>query len=496
MPKAKIFFIKNNEQVPFSQFLKNEKMSRGITWREMDKLCGTNRMNAYVLPSKNRAPNNPTKKAFERIVKSLGYSLQDFQYESLIIRHNHIKRNNIEDDLRYIGDKLLQLNKENLGRGKRPQKFSTPAIKKFLGERFYQIHGKGFVNTKKLYEQLKSLDSKYSSIELQHQVQPKRIHTRYLDDSEKDFIETSILKHINLKGLTNFGRLPSGTFTEIAKELNEFLLDSEKSPRTDKSVQYHIDKIWRNKKKMIKLKSGSPLSTEEKTKQLLEEKLEEIQEDTKSKPELNELSSAVIDNEQRLLRKRRSFEYAPIGHVNMIMFLMNPDNYTRFISRDIILFDVDFPFGEVDEKLFSVYKEELANLKLQSKKYPDDADVINFVDSWLRCDMIFRKQGGGFVVIEVKQCAIDKPNGFKNATKACQQLSAYTAVILDNILRHNLDNASKPNYKVVKESVEGYLVAYEMEKSIENHLNRAGNKRPVIIPKEIVNDYINKLQIQ
>jgi len=177
----------------------------------------------------------------------------------------------------------------------------------------------------------------------------------------------------------------------------------------------------------------------------------------------------------------------------LILFLIEPDNYSEFISKDVSLFAIDFNESEVDEILKEEYKEKMELLKTRREELSDEAEVIEFIDGWLRCDMIFTRKGGGFVVVEVKQSAVNRPSGFKNATKACQQLAAYTAVILDNILRHNIDNINSREYRPIKESVEGYLVAYEMDTSIVNHLDRAGSKRPVIIPKQIVDTYITEL---
>ena len=240
-------------------------------------------------------------------------------------------------------------------------------------------------------------------------------------------------------------------------------------------------------------KRGSPSISVGITDQILVEQIEELVERQRKTPDTKLISNVLIEKDEDNRRRDLYRRYSDEGHTNLVIFLMEPDNYSECISKDISLFAIDFLEGEVDEVLKEKYKEKMVLLKSCQEELPDETGVIDFINSWLRCDMIFRRNGGGFVIVEVKQHAIDRPNGFQNATKACQQLSAYCAVVLDNILRHNIYNINTTEYRPIKESVEGYLVAHEMDKSIENYLNRAGNRRPIKIPKRQVDAYIAEL---
>ena len=106
-------------------------------------------------------------------------------------------------------------------------------------------------------------------------------------------------------------------------------------------------------------------------------------------------------------------------------------------------------------------------------------ELSGFVGGRLRCDMLFEKFGGGFTVVEIKQNAIDDAK-FLNGTKACQQLAAYSAVVLDNLQRYNYLNASIEDYEPYNETVDSVLAAYQI---FVNHLKKASNKTPVIIDK-------------
>ena len=73
------FFIKNNQRIPFSQFLRDEKKSRGCSWKELDKICGVNRINSYVLAETKSEPNRPPHDKFLQMIQALGYSENDFE---------------------------------------------------------------------------------------------------------------------------------------------------------------------------------------------------------------------------------------------------------------------------------------------------------------------------------------------------------------------------------------------------------------------------------
>jgi len=491
--KTAQFFIKNNQRIPFPQFLRDEKESLGCSWRELDEICGVNKTSAYALAQTKGEPNRPPHDKFLQIIHALGYSENDFEVKIEISskqRAPALSKEEYEDKLRILGDRILRITQDISKGGANPQKLSVPIIKDICGDSFYHKYAKGFPNRQKLYQDLLALDSRFSSIELQYQPQ-HRMSIRNLEDFEKDIIETSLLNYT--VGTQSSERLPRRTIQYVLNELNTELKKRGVPTRTHASVNWYIQRIRRDYHKPDTHKRGSPISSVGINDQILVEQIEEIVERQQKTPYKKLISNVLIEKDIDNRKRDLYRTYSDEGHTNLILFLMEPDNYSEFISKDVSLFAIDFNESEVDEILKEEYKEKMELLKTRREELSDEAEVIEFIDGWLRCDMIFTRKGGGFVVVEVKQSAVNRPNGFKNATKACQQLAAYTAVILDNILRHNIDNINSTEYRPIKESVEGYLVAYEMDTSIVNHLNRAGSKRPVIIPKQVVDTYITEL---
>jgi len=104
--------------------------------------------------------------------------------------------------------------------------------------------------------------------------------------------------------------------------------------------------------------------------------------------------------------------------------------------------------------------------------------------NWLRCDMLFRKDDGGYAIAEVKQAATGT-----NAEKGRQQVAGYAAVVLDNIMRRNTEVIARGEGELIRESVEGYLVANEIDEATARHLARLNNRRAVVISREDVDDF-------
>jgi len=485
------YFIKNYQNTPFNQFLKKEKEKHGCSWKSLDEICGVNRVYAYVMAMTNGVPNRPPHDKFLKIIHALGYEESDFTINTRISWGRGLKKYPIreyKEHLRILGENILEITQ----RSTHPQKLSVPIIKEACGDTFYQKYGRRYSDRQKLHQELIKLDPKFSVIELQHQEQ-HRTGIRNLEKFEEDIIETSLLNYLGKYGQPSHKRLPNNTIPYVLDEINNERKKKGLPPRTHASIVGHINKIWSDYHKRYTHSRGSPAISAGLTDQILVERIEEIVERQRKTPDTTLITDVLfeedIDNRKRELYRRYSDE----GHTKLILFLMEPENYLEFISKDVELFAIDFNESEVDESLKEEYKGKMELLKTRREELPDESEVIEFIDSWLRCDVIFTRKGGGFVVIEVKQSAVNVKNGFKNGTKACQQLAAYTAVILDNILRHNIENINAADYRPIKESVEGILVAYNMDRPIVNHLNRTGNKRPVIIPKQRVDDFVNKL---
>ncbi len=490
MPNTKVYFVRDGQRLPFSAFLIREKQARKLTWKALGELCETPRISAYFYGMSDGLPNNPPHDKLRHIIHSLRYSEDDFEISGTLGRTEPLNPEEYTKLLRRLGDVILEQNRKNQASGRRPQKLSTSAVRHFVGDRFYHWYGHSYESMQKLHADLQILDPKYKGIELQHIEMSARAAPRRLQKFEEDIIETSLLEYLSTTGATPSDRLPKGTLIFVADALNKELEARRLPTRSVSSLSYHANRVWKNQTKRITLSRGSPTGSRERSTQQLDSEIDKLEEAISTEPELQNLAESIVDTDNTQKNRSNFYRYASVGHNNLVLFLMDLDNYKEHLGQELSLFAVDFPTSDVAEDLLTEFKERISLLEAESKEYPDEVEVVDFVAGWLRCDMIFRKRGGGFVVVEVKQYAIDKPDGFKNGTKACQQLSGYCAILLDNIIRHNLDNIAQPDYSPLKESVEGYLVAYEIDRYFLKHLNRAGNRRPIVVSKEEVNAYL------
>jgi len=487
------YFIGNGKKTPFYQFLINEKEKRQCSWKKLSEICGVNKLEAYVMANTKGEPNRPPHEKFLKIIHALEYPESSFKVELKVFRgqgENKFPKRSYPKSLKILGEGILQITQKST----HPQKLSVPIIKLMCGNSFYLKHAKTPLKRQKLHQDLIELEPKFKEIELQHQEQ-RRIGVRPIEKFEEEIIETSLLNYVERNGQFSNERLPHGTYSYVLNELNSMLQKAGIPQRTHSSIAWYINKYWKSSSIKHAFVRGSPITSPDIIEKIFEERIEEIDEIQHKTPKKAYISKVLlekdIDNHKRELYRN----YSHIGHTNLVLFLMEPKNYLEHISKDIELFDIDFNENESDDEIKEYYKEKIELLKTRKEELPDELGVIEFIDSWLRCDIIFTRNGGGFVIVEIKQYAQDKKT-FKNGTKACQQLVAYSAVILDNILRHNIANTSTSTYTPIKEYVEGCLVAYDIEKSIMNHLNRSSNKRPIIIPKQIVDDYIIQLHLQ
>ena len=487
--KIKIHFIKEGDKIPFHDFLKREKERRGVSEKKLGEICDVKGMHAYMHKMGDGVPNSPTVEKFEKIIGALGYPVSDFETNELIHSNPVRSSKDYETMLTAVGDKLLRINEKRKSQGLRPQHLSSTAIRKILGRnsKEYAWYGSTLKAREQLLNDLHDRDPKYKTIRLQHQDQSKRGRPQKLQKDESELIINRLLK---LAGTAeSVDQLPRGIYADVQKQLA-----SIGQRRSEASVRYHVSKIWYNRKKPAEFLLGSPTSSDSRAKEILDEKIENLRERSKES-KTRHLATAIIPEDRDNRRRGIYLKYSSRGHNNLVIFLTDPKNYQKYIGAEVSLFDVDFHVDPVDEALLERFKERFARLRAEQKAFPDEAEVIDFEQSWLRCDMIFRKSHGGFVVIEVKQNAIDRPRStFKNGTKACQQLSGYCAIILDNIIRHNLDNINTENYKPIKESVDGYIAAYEISPYFQKHLSRAGGRNPVVVPRQVVEEYIGQLE--
>src|SRR4030042_2209829 len=242
---TKISFIKNNQDIPFHQFLRNEKENRGCTWKRLDKICGVNGLQTYTNANTKGAPNRPPHDKFLKIIYSLGYIENDFKYDAGLSRRHSWERHakiDYQDNLRILGDGILSITEDST----KPQKLSSNIIKEFCGDSFYQKYAKRYSDRQNLHQQLITLDPKFSVIELQHQEQ-HRTGIRNLKEFEKDIIETSLLDYIEQTGPRLSERLPYKTYQYVRDKLNKELKKRGLPPRTHYSVVWHTDRIWRDR---------------------------------------------------------------------------------------------------------------------------------------------------------------------------------------------------------------------------------------------------------
>jgi hypothetical protein len=489
------YFIKDGQRIPFSQFLISEKEKRQCNWKNLSEKCGVNKIEAYVMANTKGEPNRPPSDKFLTIIHALGYSENDFEISLKITRGrgtNKYPSRTYQENLILLGEGLLKENQEYTEKGLRLQMISSTSIKRYCTPTFYATYANTYPKREKLYRNLIALNPKFDVIKLQHQTQ-NRTSIRPLEPFENEFITNYLLEHIDYIDERAYERLPHEALLFVFDTINKERKSRNLSDRTLESVRWHVYRLRKNYHKPDMPKRGSPASRAEITKIILKKRIENLDKKQKKvarkalKPEI------LVEKDPENHRRNTFFKYASEAHDNLVLFLTEPNNYHAYISKDIELFTVDFNEKAVDEVVKVKFKEKIELVKIRHIESPDEAEVTDFVEQWLRCDIIFTRQGGGFVVVEVKPNATNKKNGYDNGTKACQQLAAYAAVILDNITRYNIDHINTVNYIPIKEHIEGCLIAYDIDKVVFNHLNRASNKRPIIIPKEKVDEYIVQL---
>jgi hypothetical protein len=501
MSAKDIYFLqKSGNKITFREFLIREKISGRYSAKALSAKCGVNNIDPYWRIRKDGTYPTPSYKTFVIIVRNLGYTEDDFEFDRYALVRGKPRSElsketaslDYSEQLQILGDRILEITSRNLKKRRRPQKLSTTIIRDKLGNVFAREHASGPEQLAILHQDLVSSDPRFAEIEFGYMRQQK-VRARRLERFEIDCINETVVGYVGEHGMDH-NHFPSGIMQRVENTLNLLLAEKDLPPRSYQAVVYHVNKIWNPKERTRKFNWGSPPESANIADQIIMEQTERFMESDFQSNHDKKVREAIAKPDIGHVRRDNFRKFSTVGHTNLIAFLMEPDNYHDFISHDAELFEIDFPESVVDEALREKYTKVMLQIKERQDDFPDGLDVIDFVDSWLRCDMIFKKKSGGFIVVEVKQYAINRPNGFQNATKACQQLAAYAAVILDNILRFNNDIINGGEYTPIKESVEGCLAAYEMEASVTKHLNRAGNKRPVIVPKAIVDTYISKIQ--
>lgn len=487
------FFEDNGEKIDFRNFLLKESGKYKSTAEFQSHLLKELDINikGYIYETRSNQDhiypyNSPTEDKFRKIIDFLGYKENRFEVKKL--NGTSLTDMGIDDYLSKIGDAILKKEKET---GEKI-KFSVPIIKEFGSDGFYRMYAKGYENKKKIYNRMIQLHPKYENIDFQFQSQDQRKDTRYLEDFEKEIIQNSILYFLERNPMIG-ERLPYGINQHVTDKLNEELIKRNLAERTVQGVHHHIRKIW-NPEKQYKRKYTSPsvsliTPSTKKLASLVNEKITDLEVALKTEAGKDISKEEIFKSKNYASNKEHFLQKAAVGHTNLLLFLSEEKNYKKYLGENLRLYYVDFPDNDYEKDLIKKYEKKIKEYNAKDSKNDISDELSGFVGGWLRCDMLFEKFGGGFTVVEIKQNAIDDAK-FLNGTKACQQLAAYSAVVLDNLQRYNYLNASIEDYEPYNETVDSVLAAYQIEKQFVNHLKKASNKTPVIIDKLEVDEWI------
>lgn len=352
----------------------------------------------------------------------------------------------------------------------------TSAVKAVAGKGFYSAYAKGPENMNRLVDQIRELDpEKFGHLRYVPIPRKKSAHT-HLSDKEEAIIEDVLLE------LTDENNeLPKGAFKEVHRRLKEAGFD-----RSYSSTHYHARTIWDGQypyydgimPNRLLNPNGNGV------RKLLASRLDQVEEE---KP--GDLEKIVGTDEGK--KKRTQFmKYAPRGHQALVAYMMDPENYKRLLGNNVKLESVDFNEENTDPELYRAFRERVEGLRGRLEE--GEEEVTDFIDNWLRADMTFRRNSGEWMVVEVKQNAVNKPT-FRNADKARQQIASYSAVLLDNVKMRNLKILNgQEEGELFKEDVEGALVAYTIELDLQKHLSLRPGRRAIEVPKQEVLEYIKQ----
>ncbi len=294
--------------------------------------------------------------------------LQDFDIRKMTSKWHKLSETEYEEKLRMLGEGILSITEDST----KPQKLSSTVIKEFCGDSFYQKYARTYSDRQNLFQQLIALDPKYHNIELQHQEQHRKpLHP--LESFEIDCIETSLLDFLEQHNWQPSQHLPHGIYSHVIIELNALRQKKGLPTRTDASIRGHVISIWENNRKKYTFRRGSPTASAGITDQILMERMEKIAERQSTDTRL--ISNLLIEKDENNLRRDLYRRYSDEGHTNLVIFLMEPDNYSEFISKDVSLFKIDFNESEVDEILKEEYKEKMELLKTRREALSDEGGL-------------------------------------------------------------------------------------------------------------------------
>ncbi len=250
--------------------------------------------------------------------------------------------------------------------------------------------------------------------------------------------------------------------------------------------------------KRIRKKDSIKRKTRQHLTEIINSELDNLPEDT----ETDTLIGSSKSKKSRIRRKKWIKE-VPIGHQKLLIYMTDPENYKRLFEEEgIKLVKADFRRkdckSEENIKLYQRFHKQIKSLEQHTL---EDDEMINFADGWMRCDLIYRRTNGEYVVLEVKQNAVNKnvikkekgkkiAKHYRNADRTYEQIVGYIAGLGARIERHNTKHKKEPGFVRIPRHVDGYVAAYEIQDDLKEDMgNRIGYFE---ISREKVNQYIEE----
>ncbi|MBN2053062.1 hypothetical protein JW756_06160 [Candidatus Woesearchaeota archaeon] len=361
-------------------------------------------------------------------------------------------------------------------------------VKAVLGERFYQRHCLGKERMIAFVKKIKFTDpTLYGHLEYTAVEKGPRDVKRLSPEEENIF--TEVLCRKSEENDWGHDNPPKNVVHAIKNKLEE-----HGYKRRESSISYHASAIWQGYYKNFNgIMPNRLLMARER--KISSQIIRRIESKAKLLEQKNKDLETILGEGNSRERSKKRKEYLTIasrGHQALIAYLMESKNYKRILveeaglGNDLKLISVDFTESNTPCDLYNKYKRKA---KLLERRCKEDAEMIAFVDGWMRCDMIFKRNDAYFVV-EVKQNAVNHEKdaegkeGFPNATKAVQQLGAYIGGLRETL---KLKNSELPEEQKFPEKVFGILVAYTIDPKLQEYFKKSPDLiKTITIPKEEV----------
>ena len=402
--------------------------------------------------------------------------------------------------LRDIGEATLQ-------RGEPVLRSTTIKNANGFGRTFYSKFGKGRENMERIARLIRKVDSKYNKIVYEPYERAPR-NLKILGEDEKQIIENALIELMAEN--EDAKRVPRAIVQEVQKRLTKLGYE-----RSEGSVDYQVNKVWQGE--YIDYSAYMPKKIfhthrADKLEQHIHSAIQELEE--KEEPDLHEL----IDYKTERIKKRDFLKgKLPPGHQKLLAYLIDRENYTRLLGEDVELIAADLRKEDTDEELFKAFEERLKNL--EGRLNDDEAD---FVDGWARCDLIYKRKNGTYVIVEIKQRALNRKPTPKiphrkvyinedgkqvtedikdveietprnqNATHSLQQIGGYQGGLLIGIRKRDSDNKNNPDHVARKTPIESNLVAYQIQSDFFDYLRNAEGFGASVVSKQEVDEYIDR----